>query len=174
MANWQNILLQILPYLFLGIPILLVINWFLKQNVKMKQLELSMAKHKELLPLKMQAYERLTIFLERINPENLVLREQKQGLSSVQLHHSMLKNIRAEFEHNLAMQIYVPIATWDLITHARDEVIKTINTCSGEVNPSSPSMMLSQKILENSINDVVYHIKKAKDTLKKDIEEYYY
>lgn len=174
MVDWQNIIYQAIPYLLIGIPMLLLVKWFLKQNLKTKQIELSLSMQKEMLPLKIQAYERLTILLERINPETMVLREQKQGLNSLQLHTLLLKNIRSEFEHNLAMQIYLPNKTWDLITQARDEVIKVINSCSSQVKPDSPSMELSQKILERSINEVNYYLKKAREALKNDIQSYYF
>lgn len=174
MINWQNIMYQAIPYLLVGIPVLLLVNWFLKQNLKIKQIELSLATQKEMLPLKVQAYERLTILLERINPESIVLREQKQGLSSLQLHSLILKHIRSEFEHNLAMQIYLPNKTWDLINNARDESIKMINSCAGEVKPDAPSMELSQKIMTRSINEPNFHIKKAKEALRNDIQSYYF
>ncbi len=174
MISWQNIIYQAIPYLLTGIPILLLVNWFLKQNLKMKQVDLSLSVQKEILPLRIQAYERLTILLERINPESIVLREQKQGLTSLQLHTQILKNIRSEFEHNLAMQIYVPNKTWDLISIARDEAIKVINSCASDVKPDAPSMELSQKILERSMNETNFHIKKAREALKNDIQLYYF
>nr|WP_321409679.1 hypothetical protein [uncultured Carboxylicivirga sp.] len=174
MIDWQLIIYQAIPYLMIGIPLLVLVNWFLKQNIKTRQIELSIAMQKEVLPLRIQAYERLIILLERINPETMILREQKQGLTNLQLHALLLKNIRSEFEHNLAMQIYLPAKTWDLITKSRDEVIKLINTCSGEVKPEAPSIELSQKILERNSNKVSFHIKQAKDAIKKDIQLYYF
>nr|WP_321451627.1 hypothetical protein [uncultured Carboxylicivirga sp.] len=174
MIDWQIIIYQAIPYLLIGIPILVLINWFLKQNIKTKQIELSMAMQKEMLPLRIQAYERLTILLERINPDAMILREQKPGLTNLQLHTSLLKNIRSEFEHNLAMQIYLPVKTWDLILKSRDEVIKLINTSAGEVKTDAPSMELSQKILERYSKESDYYLKQAKEALKKDIQQYYF
>ena len=174
MIDWQTILYQAIPYLMIGVPILLLVNWFLKQNLKTKQIELSLSMQKEMLPLRIQAYERLTILLERINPDTLILREQKQGLSNLQLHSSLLKSIRSEFEHNLAMQIYLPVKTWDLIIKSRDEVIKLINTCAGEVKAEGPSMELSQKIIERFSKESDFYIKQAKEALKKDIQLYYF
>ncbi len=174
MFDWQGISTYAVPFLLLGVPMLILVNWFLKQNLKMKQLELSLAVQKEMLPLKIQAYERLIILLERINPETIVLREQKQGLSNLQMHSILLKSIRKEFEHNLAMQIYLPAKSWELITQSRDEIIKLINTCSGEVKPDQPSIELSQKLMERSMNETNFRLNKAKETLRKDIELLYY
>jgi len=174
MIDWQTILYMAIPYLMIGIPVLILVNWFLKQNLKSKQIEISLSMQKEMLPLRIQAYERLTILLERINPDTLILREQKQGLSNLQLHTLLLKGIRSEFEHNLAMQIYLPAKTWDLILKSRDEVIKLINTCAGEVKAEGPSMELSQKILERYSKESDFYLKQAKEALKKDIQLYYF
>jgi len=160
--------------LLFAIPVLILIRWFLKHNLKLKELELANSTFKELIPMRLQAYERLSILLERISPEALVLREQKQGLSSLQLQKLLLQNIRQEFEHNFAMQIYLPVASWDQVTKSRDEVIKLINTCSAEVQPNSPSMELSRVILEKAINETSFYITKAKETLKNDIQLYYF
>lgn len=173
MFDWQELIKNVLPFILLGVPLLILVNWFLKQNLKMKQLDLAQSIQKEMLPLKIQAYERLILLLERINPENMVLREQKQGLTNLQFHSLLLKNIRKEFEHNLAMQIYLPGKSWELITQSRDEVIKLINTCSSEVKPNQPSIELSQKLMERGINETNFHLKKAKESLRKDIELLY-
>ncbi len=160
--------------LLIATPLLILIHWFLKHNIKLKQLELANSTFKELIPTRLQAYERLSILLERITPEALVLREQKQGLTSLQLQSILLQSIRKEFEHNFAMQIYLPASTWDQIIKSRDEVIKLLNTCSAEVQPNSPSMQLSKIILEKAINETNFHIVKAKKALKKDIQLYYF
>jgi len=160
--------------LLVAVPLLLLIRWFLKHNLKLKELELANSTFKELIPTRLQAYERLSILLERITPEALALREQRQGLTSIQLQKLLLQNIRQEFEHNFAMQIYLPVKTWEQVIKSRDEVIKLINTCSAEVQPNSPSMELSKKILERAINETNFYITKAKESLKKDIQLYYF
>jgi len=174
MIEFENLVIISILILLIGIPFLILVRWFLKHNLKLKEIELANSTFKELIPTRLQAYERLSILLERITPEALVLREQKQGLSSLQLQKILLQNIRQEFEHNFAMQIYLPISTWDLVIKSRDEVKKLINTCSAEVQPNSPSMELSRVILERTINETNFYISKAKESLKKDIQNYYF
>ncbi|WP_430809987.1 MULTISPECIES: hypothetical protein [unclassified Carboxylicivirga] len=155
-------------------PLLLLLRWFLKHNLKLKELELANNTYKTLIPTRLQAYERLTILLERINPEALVLRENKQGINCLQLQKNMLQSIRNEFEHNFAMQVYLPTASWDAILRGRDEVIKLINSASAEVRPDAPGLQLARIILEKSINETKFYIDKARETLKKDIQLYYF
>lgn len=174
MTTFNTLIQTSATTLLIAIPLLILIRWFLKHNIKLKELELANSTFKELIPTRLQAYERLSILLERITPEALVLREQKQGLTSLQLQSRLLHSIRQEFEHNFAMQIYLPVSSWDQVIKSRNEVIKLINTCSTQVQPHLPSMELSRVILEKAINETNFYIVKAKETLKKDIQLYYF
>ena len=159
--------------LIVVIPLLILVRWFLKKELEAKRLDHIAGVRKEILPQKLQAYERLTLLLERVSPESLVLREQKQGMNSLKFHTHLLRVIRNEFEHNLAMQVYVPSKTWELIETVRTEVLKLINSSAATVNPESSSIELGRTIIENGTGEVKYHIKKALDTLKKDVELLY-
>lgn len=174
MMEFENLVIISVPIILIGLPLLILIRWFLKHNLKLKELELANSTFKELIPTRLQAYERLSILLERISPEAMILRENKQGLSNLLLQKRLLQVIRGEFEHNFAMQIYLPVATWEKILKSRDEVIKLINTCSGEVNPNGHSMELSKIILEKTVNETDFYIVKAKEALKNDIQLYYF
>lgn len=160
--------------IIVALPILIILRWFLKHNLKLKELELANSTYKELIPTRLQAYERLSILLERISPEAIVLRSNQQGLTSLQLQKKLLHSIRQEFEHNFAMQIYLPAATWEKIIKSRDELIKLINTSSAEVQPNGPAMELSRFILEKGVNETNFYFDKAKEALKKDIQLYYF
>ncbi|MCU4175939.1 hypothetical protein [Carboxylicivirga sp. N1Y90] len=173
MLNLNELIQSSLPFFLFAIPLLILVRCFLKHNLKLKQIELASSLKKELIPNKIQAYERVTLLLERIHPETLILREQQAGLSNMQLHKQLLKSIRTEFDHNIAMQIYMPSKTWEYVTKARDEVSKLINTCSSQVQPNNPSMELAHKILEKTINETNYYITKAKEKLNNDIELMY-
>jgi len=159
--------------LTIAIPMLIIVHWFLKKDLEAKRVDLIAGIRKEIMPQKLQAYERLTLLLERVAPESLVLREQKQGMNSLKFHTFLLRVIRNEFDHNLAMQIYVPVKTWELIENARIELLKLVNSSAATVNPESSSIELGRTIIENSTGDVKYHFNKALNALKKDIELLY-
>jgi hypothetical protein len=174
MIEFDEIIKLLSFTLLITIPILIILRWFLKHNLKLKELELANSTYKELIPTRLQAYERLTLLLERINPDTMVLRENIAGLTCLQLQKKLLNTVRQEFEHNFAMQVYLPVKTWDKIIKSRDEVIKLINTSSAEVDPNSPSISLSKVILEKGVNETTFYILKAKEQLKKDIQLYYF
>jgi hypothetical protein len=83
---------------------------------------------KVITPIQLQAYERLVMFLERMSPDNLVLRCYQPNMDAKLLKDVMVQNIRDEFEHNLSQQLYVSNSAWELIKNAKEEMISIINS----------------------------------------------
>ena len=100
------------------------------------------------MPVKLQAYERVILYLERINLSNLVMRVYKKGMDAKTLQASMLNTIRNEYEHNMAQQLYINSRTWSMVKSAREETVKVINSCADQLNDDSSGVQLSQFILE--------------------------
>jgi len=99
-------------------------------------------------PLRLQAYERLIMLMERINPSELVMRYIGQGGSAADLQLLLLGAIRAEMEHNYTQQLYVSNETWDYVITARNEVSALINRAAMALQPEESSIALSKKIIE--------------------------
>ncbi|KGO94893.1 DUF7935 family protein [Flavobacterium subsaxonicum] len=78
------------------------------------------------MPLRLQAYERLVLFLERINPAKLLIRITPQSSNKFDYEEYVIAQIEQEFEHNLTQQIYVSAESWDIITTAKNATIQTI------------------------------------------------
>lgn len=117
-------------------------------------------------PLRLQAYERMILFLERMSPNSLVVRLQTQNQNARQLQMDMLSLIRAEFEHNLAQQLYISKQAWDVVVSAKENVIKIINIAAEEVDANASSIELSQKIMAQWIVLNPTPIRAAIDFLK--------
>jgi hypothetical protein len=98
------------------------------------------------LPLRLQAYERMSLFLERISPSSLLLRLAPSATNAIELQHILLNDIREEYNHNVAQQIYISNDTWDQIGFAMNEVIADINKAAAEVSPEAPATDLGKKI----------------------------
>lgn len=101
------------------------------------------------LPLRLQAHERLTLFLERINPGPLVLRIHKSHMDSRALHAQLVDTIREEFEHNVTQQLYVSDRTWNTVRQAKDETIRLVNISYEQAGDAPSATALSQRIFEN-------------------------
>jgi len=115
-----------------------------------------------LVPLKIQAYERLVLYLERIRFSVLVKRVFMPGMSRADLQFALIQNVQDELEHNLAQRLYVSEPTWFNIIVVKDEVLKNINVAFGE-NPDADAATMAQIIAstDNSLIDkAVIAIKK--------------
>ena len=85
---------------------------------------------KTVTPIRLQAYERMALFLERISPESLVLRCWQPGMDLRLLQGVMTKNIRDEWEHNLSQQVYLSTELWTRIREAKDEMTSLVNSAA--------------------------------------------
>lgn len=104
--------------------------------------------HKTLLPLKLQAYERITLYLERIGPESLIMRNHRSGMTALDIQRELLKNIREEFEHNLSQQIYLNPGSWDAVRSAKDEMTKLVKLAGTQVEISTSALAYSETFLK--------------------------
>lgn len=123
--------------------------------------------NKAVLPLKIQACERLVLYLERIRYSVLVKRVFMPGMSRTDLQFALIQNVQDELEHNLAQRLYVSESTWFNIVIVKDEVLRTINAAFGE-NPDADAAMMAQIIasMDNSLIDkAVITIKKEFNTI---------
>lgn len=117
--------------------------------------------------LKIQAYERLVLYVERIRFSVLVKRIFMPGMSRSDLQFALIQNVQDELEHNLAQRLYVSEATWFNIIIVRDEVLKTINAAFND-NPDADAATMAQIIasMDNSLIDkAVIAIKKEFNTI---------
>jgi hypothetical protein len=171
MSELLEILKYTLPAFIVFLTAYFLIRNFLENDQKIKKIDLLYKNEQFILPVRMQAYERLVLFLERISPESLLMRLNRQGMASKELHSELLTSIRAEFEHNLSQQIYVSRESWEVIKNARSNLINIINTAARSIEPGSPSIKLSQTILESIIETEKSPTDVAIDFLKKEIKE---
>lgn len=169
----ENIAFYIVCLLFLLtlVVILVILRSYLKKEVTKLKFELAIDNRKELLPLKLQAIERLTLFLERISPESMVLREQASTTHNLNLQSSLLASVRKEYEHNQTMQVYVSAVTWERVKLAKEEIVRVINLCSSEVSPSNPSIELAKNIIERFPFSGASHLNRALDSLRNEVDE---
>lgn len=82
------------------------------------------------LPTRMQAYERMTLFLERIKPENLVVRVKPGEMDKSGYENVLIASIEQEFEHNIAQQIYISEEAWNVVRSAKNSTIRLMRQVS--------------------------------------------
>jgi len=125
-----------------------VLQNLLKNEEKKRYYEMRKETIKMLNPVRLNAYERFALFLERINPDSMLLRIQMSGMTVADLHVALLANIREEFEHNVSQQIYVSPELWAFIKNAKEGLVQFINNCSSRMPDDLPAMELAKVLLE--------------------------
>jgi len=143
-----------------------LLKMFLEKEAEKTQMQMRLDVQKITLPVRMQAYERLVLLLERIEPAGLLVRTNSPGMNASQLQSALVQSIRAEFEHNLSQQLYVSTKAWEMVRNAREETIKRINTAAMKLAPEASSADLASLILINDIDAEQSAVKGALDLLK--------
>lgn len=148
------ILASVLSASVVGVVTYLIVKKFVENEQKKSLLELKKVQEGEVLrvvnPIRLQAYERLALFLERISPNSLILRCYQPGMDLKLLQGVMTKNIRDEFEHNLSQQVYVSTEAWSRIKEAKEEMINMINSSAVKLPEDADPLSLAGLIFESS------------------------
>lgn len=163
-----EILKFILPAIIVFLTTYYLVKNFMLQEIQKKAVDIKLANQTILTPIRLQAYERIVLFLERINPSSMVMRTDKNGSASM-YQGELLKTIRTEFEHNLSQQIYMSTKAWEAVIKAKEETIKIINVAAAQVNPQASAMELAQAVVH--VSSQLSHLpsKEAIDLIKKEI-----
>jgi hypothetical protein len=121
-----EILAYTLPSLITGGVAYYLFNAYFKDQQNTRRWLLQKENQKDALPLRLQAYERMALFLERINPSKLLIRVAPISLNKNDYENLLISNIEQEFEHNLTQQIYVTDECWTIILTAKNTLIQNI------------------------------------------------
>ena len=150
-----DLLKTILPAIIVAGAIYLLFREYLEKEQQRRLIELRLDTSKTTLPLRLQAYERMTLFLERISPSNILVRLSSGSQSAADYHRLLQHEIRAEFEHNLSQQLYITPEAWDQVKQAKENVLTMINRAfHGLANPTQlRGTELAKRILEGLMND---------------------
>lgn len=138
-----NALLEIvkitIPALVVFWTIKTIMTEYLERQYRIRQLELNKDQRQITLPLRLQAYERLSLFCERITIPNLILRIRTKEMTNAELRMAIVLTVQQEYEHNVAQQIYVSDELWRIIQFSRDEAIRVVTGISESVEPNENS-----------------------------------
>ena len=165
-----EILKIILPALLVLLTAYLMIDKLLRNEEKRRNFELRRNNLSTITPIRLRAYERLILVLERTTPHKLILNVAKPEMTNLQLHTELLASIRQEFSHNLSQQIYVSDEVWSAIAGTQESLIQLVNSCSVKCNPTAPASSLAEMIIQVYVNTdntpTEITIKKLKDEVR--------
>ncbi len=171
MSDILEILKYTLPALIVFATAFLLIRMNLQNEEKKRRHEMARDKKENTLPLRLQAYERLILFLERIAPEALVMRIGVQEMNVRQTLNELISSIRTEFEHNLVQQTYISSQAWEMVKAAKNNMIKMVTESAKDFKPSANGMQLSRQILEDAVESKENPVAAAIEYLKREVRE---
>lgn len=171
MEEILEILKYTLPSVVVMLTAFLTLKHFSKIEKDREDAKIFIENNKQLVPMKMQAYERIILLLERISPESLALRLNYEVMSARQLQILMVQTIRKEYDHNISQQVYVSSATWGAVRNAKESIVKIINLAGSKVSAESKSIYLNQEIMRIYTQAEITPVQSAIDTVKSEIRK---
>ncbi|MDV7187544.1 hypothetical protein R3X25_09650 [Lutibacter sp. TH_r2] len=149
-------IIELLSYTIPSIVTGFVAYYFFVNHTKNEErkLKLSVLKEnqKQSLPLRLQAYERMTLFLERINPSKLLLRVTSVNNDKAAYAQSLINTIDQEFEHNLTQQIYISNECWSIVIAAKNATVHLIKKTAADSSIESAEN-LREEVLKQVLNN---------------------
>lgn len=148
----------------------LTVKSFTNKELERSMVDLKMKNRDIILPIRLQAYERITLFLERISPNNLVMRLNDSGFNAKQFQHILISEIRNEYNHNLSQQVYMTDEAWKLVVNVKEEIIAVINQAEHSLAEDAKSLELAKKIFslmsEKEIDPVAAALSEIKNEIR--------
>lgn len=125
-----------------------MLRQFFNEQRQVEIIRAKAAAKADVLPTRLQAYERLILLLERIEPSQLIPRVHRPAMSAPVFKRELQKTVREEFEHNLTQQLYVSSEAWKKVMESKDAVLQLIELASKNTTDTSTGIQLSSVLFE--------------------------
>ncbi|WP_420575927.1 hypothetical protein [Ekhidna sp.] len=149
----------------------LLVRSFLQKQLDEIAFSVRQKNQEIVVPIRLQAYERIVLLLERITPANLISRLSSSDYSAEEFQHILIHEIRNEFNHNLSQQVYMSDSAWTYVTTAVEQTISIINSSSNALDKKAKGFDLARAILENSAGEEMDTPKQAIKYIKEEIQD---
>lgn len=159
----------IIPAAIVLYAMYLVIKSFLDKEMAQRLADIRATNAKDILPIRLQAYERISLLLQRIAPNNLILRLNDSSYSYKELQQILIRHVREEYNHNLSQQIYVSDQVWELTASAVEDVVMTINQGADMLAKGARGIDLAKKVFDIQGGKQTDPIEHALSVLKQEV-----
>ena len=161
----------LIPAILVLYGVYLTFRSFLQRETEAQKAEIKAKSIDTVLPLRLQAYERICLFLERITPNSLFIRLSQGKYSAEEFQQILLSEIRSEFNHNVSQQVYMGTEVWDLVKNAKEDLIITINEAGSGLSKEASSIDLAKTVIEKFRSKEYDPINQALKKLKEEVRE---
>jgi hypothetical protein len=166
----KDVLILSIPLAGILVATYLMLQYFHNKSTYEKGKEIDIQKTKTFFPLQIQAYERVILFLERIDPNNMIIRTHKSGMNAITLHRELLKIVREEYTHNMSQQVFINPKSWKTVLNAKDETIQILNVAINNLSAESSGLDLSAKIFESIASKKISPTENARNLIVKEFQ----
>lgn len=161
----------IIPAILVLYAVYLIVKSFINAELDKKRLEVRGKSIETVLPNRLHAYERVCLFLERISPNQLIVRLNNGEYTAREFQQIILNEIREEYNHNVSQQLYMSEDVWELVKTAKEDLIVTVNDAMTGLPENANGVDLSKAIFERSIQKEPDPIQHALLSVKREIWE---
>lgn len=167
----MEVLKYTIPALLVLLATCLVLWKMLQEDREKRAFELKRKSQKEITPIRLRGYERLSLLLERTTPEALLRDLDVQNLTAQQISSLLMQKLRLEFDHNLSQQIYVSDEAWEAINNAREQMVLFLSTMARQFPPETNGLEVAKLMLTAYAENGETPHQKAMKILKDEVRE---
>ncbi len=158
------------PALIVFATVYVMLNQHFRKELAMQNLAVQQKSLGETLPIKIQAYERLVLFCDRVSPQAMIFRLNEGEMTVGGLRNSLLLAIQKEFEHNVAQQIYISDTLWEVIDTAKSEVQQMVLKAAEGLDLQAPADALVSNLKLVQAAMPIDPMNKAKAAIKEEVQ----
>lgn len=166
--TYWTVLIVVIPVLIVFGLVYILMKSYFDNQLRLRMLESRDANAFTSRPLKLQAYERLMLFCERVSLSNLLLRIQSSEMSAKDLKSALVVAIQEEFEYNLSQQLYVSEKLWQIVKLAKNQLIEIVTHVGTKLPPKASADEFSQQLILFIESQKKDPIETAKTAVKKE------
>ena len=172
METFLNVILEIIKISVPAIVVFLTVNSimknYLEKQYQMRLLEIKQNNKNTTTPLRLQSYERLSLFCERISIPNLLLRLKENNQTVAELKLKLLMTVQQEFEYNITQQVYVSDQLWQILKISKEDTMTIISAIAEKIDSKAPSTELAVALMNFLETQAGASVDKALLAIKKE------
>lgn len=173
MEIFADLIKILLPAAVVLYAMYLTVRSFLNKELEKKLVDIKVKNNEIIMPIRLQAYERVCLLLERISPHQLVLRVNDPSYTVAEFQQMLLKAVREEFHHNISQQVYVSEQSWDLVKASMEDIVMIINASAQQLRPDARGIELAKAIMEQLMQRNEDPVAKALKSVKSEVRMYF-
>jgi hypothetical protein len=148
MNIWIGLGFGLLGMLVIAVMAYQLVKQLIDEEGKRRASKHALADRNAIMPLRLQAYERAVLFLDRMNPGELVLRVHKSHMDARTLHMELLTTIKEEYGHNVSQQLYMSDSAWTTVKQAAEETKRLMNVAFERTPKNATGTDYSRQVFE--------------------------